>query len=77
MSVKLQTEQHLEFLSLKEGCTGSSKSTFVKMPHCWKLIHNNSQTCDGTAIFNSASVICLLLQTFWIEIKADKMSGLI
>ena len=36
MSVKLLTEQHLEFLSLKGGCTGSSESTFVKMPHCWK-----------------------------------------
>ena len=36
MSVKLLTEQHLEFLSLKGGCTGSSESTLVKMPHCWK-----------------------------------------
>ena len=36
MIVKLLTECHLEFLSLKEGCTGSSESTLVKMPHCWK-----------------------------------------
>ena len=36
MSVKLLTEHHLEFLSLKRGCTGSSESTLVKMPHCWK-----------------------------------------
>ena len=36
MIVKLLTEHHLEFLSLKRGCTGSSESTFVKMPHCWK-----------------------------------------
>ena len=36
MSVKLLTEQHLEFLSLKGGFTGSSESTLVKMPHCWK-----------------------------------------
>ena len=36
MSVKLLAEHHLEFLSLKGGCTGSSESTFVKMPHCWK-----------------------------------------
>ena len=36
MSVKLLTEHHLEFLSLKEGCTGSSESTHVEMPHCWK-----------------------------------------
>ena len=36
MIVKLLTEHHLEFLSLKGGCTGSSESTHVKMPHCWK-----------------------------------------
>ena len=36
MSVKLLTEHALEFLSLKGGCTGSSESTLVKMPHCWK-----------------------------------------
>ena len=36
MSVKPLTEQHLEFLSLKEGYTGSSESTHIKMPHCWK-----------------------------------------
>ena len=35
MCVKLLTEHHLEFLSLKGGCTGSSESTHVKMPHCW------------------------------------------
>ena len=36
MTVKLLTEHHLEFLSLKGGCTGSSESTLIKMPHCWK-----------------------------------------
>ena len=36
MSVKLLTGHHLEFLSLKGGCTGSSESTLVKIPHCWK-----------------------------------------
>ena len=36
MIVKLQTEHHLEFLSLKGGCRGSPESTHVKMPHCWK-----------------------------------------
>ena len=30
MTVKLLTEQHLQFLSLKGGCTGSSKSAQVK-----------------------------------------------
>ena len=36
MTVKLLTEHHLEFLSLKGGCTGSSESAHIKMPHCWK-----------------------------------------
>ena len=36
MNIKLLTEQHLEFLSLKGGCTGSSESIHVKMPYCWK-----------------------------------------
>ena len=36
MIVKLLIEQHLEFLNLKGGCTGSSESTLVKMSHCWK-----------------------------------------
>ena len=36
MNVKLRTENHLEFLSLTGGCTGSYESTLVKMPHCWK-----------------------------------------
>ena len=35
MIVKLLTEHHLECLSLKRGCTGSTESTHVKMPHCW------------------------------------------
>ena len=36
LSVKLRTEHHLEFLSFKGGCTGSTEPTLVKMPHCWK-----------------------------------------
>ena len=46
MSVKLLTKQHLEFLGLKGGCTGSSESTFVKMPHCWKS-HVTAQLIKG------------------------------
>ena len=34
MTVKLLTERHLEFLSLKGGCTCLSESIHVKMPHC-------------------------------------------
>ena len=33
---ELLTEHHLELLSFKGGCTSSSESTSVKMPHCWK-----------------------------------------
>ena len=36
MIVKLLTEHHLEFLSLKGGCRGSSESTLVKMSNRWK-----------------------------------------
>ena len=36
MSVKLITEHNLEFLSVIGSFTGSSESTLVKMPHCWK-----------------------------------------
>ena len=36
MNVKLLTDHHLEFLSLKGGCRGLSESTHVNMPHCLK-----------------------------------------
>ena len=36
MSVKLLIEHLLEALSLKGGCTCSSESTLVKIPHCMK-----------------------------------------
>ena len=36
MTLRPLPEHHLEFLSLKGGCTGSSESTFVKIPLCWK-----------------------------------------
>ena len=42
--VQLLTEQNLELLSLKEVCIGSSESTLVKVPHCWKS-HVTAQIC--------------------------------
>ena len=36
MIVKLLSEHHLEFLSLKGGCRGLSGSALVKMSNCWK-----------------------------------------
>ena len=52
MIVKLLTEHHLEFLSLKGSCTGSSESTLVKMPHCWKS-HVAAQINSGCITFMS------------------------
>ena len=50
MSFKLLTEHHVEFLSSKGGCTGSSESTLVKIPHCWKSY--------ATAHLSSADFLC-------------------
>ena len=49
MIFKLLNGRHLEFLSLNGGCTGSSESTLVKMPYCWKsrvtaLVHHANKT---------------------------------
>ena len=48
MTVKLLTEHYLEFLCLTGGCTGSSESTLVKMPHCWKsrVVAHILSSCD-------------------------------
>ena len=56
MIVKLLTEHHLEFLSLKGGCRGPSESTLVKMPNCWKshalahIIHFCSITLHSDSV---------------------------
>ena len=47
MIVKLLTEHHWEFLCLKGDCTGSSESTLVKMPDCWKS-HVTAQLCRSS-----------------------------
>ena len=44
MTVKLLTEHQLQFLSLKGGCAGSSESTLVKVPHCWKSCAGSSES---------------------------------
>ena len=49
LTVKLLTEQHLEFLSLKGGCTSLSESIHVKMSHCLKShVADHLQNIDGT-----------------------------
>ena len=50
MNVKQLSEHHLEFLSQTGGCTGSSESTLVELPHCWKsheLAHNSYFLVDS------------------------------
>ena len=56
MIVKLLTEHHLVSLSLKGGCRGSSESTHVKMPHCWKS-HSLAQFCFRYALISYVAVI--------------------
>ena len=44
MIVKLLTKHHLEFLSLKGCCTGSSESTLVKLLEIsWRGSHDNTE----------------------------------
>ena len=57
MTVKLLAEQHLEFLSLKEGFTGWSESTHIKILHCWK----SSVTARMT---NSSLVTIMVIDPF-------------
>ena len=52
MSVQLLTEQCLELLSLKGGCTGSSEATLVKMPHCWKSRVTAHVICQPDLIYS-------------------------
>ena len=55
MTVKLLTAKHLEFISLKGGFTGSSESTLVKMPHCWKshVVAHFRKECVLIEVFHS------------------------
>ena len=50
MTVKLLIEHHLEFLSLKGGCTGSSESTLVMS----RLI------CAHVFLYNINKMFCML-----------------
>ena len=63
MIVKLLTEHYLEFLSLTGGCTCSSESTHVEMPHCWKS-HALAQIQkeSGTFKIYTRPVSCLFEQ---------------
>ena len=76
MIVKLLTEHHLEFLNLKGGCTGSSESTHVKMPHCWKshataLLLNSFQSSPAHVLnlANRFHLYALCRQYFFLIIR--------
>ena len=58
MIVKLLTEHHLEFLSLKGGCRGSSESTHVKMPHFWKSHATAHFSLTLSSLNSSADNLC-------------------
>ena len=67
MIVKILTEQHLEYQSIKRGCRGSSGSTLVKMPHCHGSYcrgHNVAQCTD--AIF-SYYILCHSRVKYWTD----------
>ena len=69
MSVMLLTEHHLEFLSLKGGCTGSSVSTLVKMKHCWKSLGNlfDESEAQAETINNKIGLMgWLFYSTYWV-----------
>ena len=71
MIVKLRTEHHLECLSLKGGCRGSSESTHVKISHCWKshaLAQSMAAVCSNaivTSLFGHCCS-CLYVLRFWV-----------
>ena len=66
MIVKVLTGRHLEFLT--GGCTGSSESTHVKMPHCWKS-HVTAQIeyFLFAAILASILIFTIILGTSFFE----------
>ena len=59
MIVKLLTEHHFQFLSLKGGCRGSSESTLVKMSNCWKS-HVTAQLTKLPSISFVVKLVSLL-----------------
>ena len=59
MTVKLPTEKRLEFLSLKGGCTGSSESTHVRMPHCW-ISHVTAHNINHGSVISDLALFFFL-----------------
>ena len=66
-SVKLLTEHHLEFLSLKGGCAGSSESTLVKNATLWEI------TCR-CSYMRHVKLTMQLLKPFYAEWNFPSLS---
>ena len=64
MIVNLLIEHHFAFLSLNGGCTSSSASTLVKMPHCWK----SHVTAHISLILNSCVFFPWLMYLLYIQV---------
>ena len=82
MIVKLLNEHHLEFLSIKGGCTGSSESILVKMPYCWKshvaaqsskrhtsTDHRKCESIENPRYIQGHLSRDMLFQTMWHFVK--------
>ena len=65
MIVKLLAERHLEFLCLKGGYIGSSESSLVKIPNCWKshataqIISSHVLHSDFKSFHSNKYAICI------------------
>ena len=61
MSVKLLTEQPLEFINLKGGCRDSSEFTHVKMPHfvnhMSRLKWLSRKVCESYTVLQHSHII--------------------
>ena len=75
INIKLLTEHHLEFLSLKGGCTGSSESTLAKMPHCWKS-HDAAQLYFSTLIHTSFKANLSHFKSYCFFMKERPQKGI-
>ena len=70
MSVQLLNIHHLEFLSLQEGWTGSSESTLVKLPYCWK-----SYFAAQLSKSHEITLVCLFDLILYIPLTISVIKG--
>ena len=67
MTVKLLIEHHLEFISLKGGCRGSSESTNFKMPHCWKSHALAHISFNQRGVLYTVTFLSTIICTFFVR----------